>query len=341
MAKHTHQVLISRAMSSMLTPLAYSHVKFPRVAVLVEDTASLFYKALIFSERAMSGLLHQAFLLIWYSKNRVHCAANMSLAGSSTQTLSFPDYSDSNTPQDKCRQPLESAKKRVMWRKVLSGICTISLLSFLLATAALSIAIGLLFTNRLTALDAMSGPQKFDLGNCGSSWQEAEAKGERIKMDRVPHWQILITWRLGCVFDVMATDWVRAECKHKELSDVLFAQGNWTFYRDAEATQIIPHEELLKGRISPYYTKGAYHFSHCAYVWHKHVRSMGKESMLLDSKSRNWEHSLHCLYMLAKADTSYISNKTSSKTVLGQTKTGDSVSCVAALNIDNALIYDA
>ncbi|KAF2206596.1 hypothetical protein CERZMDRAFT_9089, partial [Cercospora zeae-maydis SCOH1-5] len=98
----------------------------------------------------------------------------------------------------------------------------------------------------------------------------------------------------GCVFDIMATDWVRAECKHKELSDVLFAEGNWTFYRDPEATQVIPHEELLTGRVSPYYTEGAYHFSHCSYLWHKQVRAMGKKQMLLDSKSRNWDHSLHC-----------------------------------------------
>ncbi|KXT16732.1 hypothetical protein AC579_5239 [Pseudocercospora musae] len=241
----------------------------------------------------------------------------MSLTGASARNFAFTDYSDSkcsssldesSAPQIKCRQSLDPVKKPPLWRKILSTMCTISLLSFLLATAALSVAVGS-FTNGFKALAIVSGLQKVDLGSCGSSWQEAEAA--------------------GCVFDVMATDWVRAECKHKELSDLLFAQGNWTFFRDAEATQVISHEELLKGRISPYYTEGAYHFSHCAYVWHKHVRSMGKASMLLDSKSRNWEHSLHCLYMLAKADTSYISNKTSSKTVLGQTKTGDSVSCVA------------
>ncbi|PVH94003.1 hypothetical protein DM02DRAFT_540382, partial [Periconia macrospinosa] len=151
----------------------------------------------------------------------------------------------------------------------------------------------------------------------------------------------------GCVFDVMAGAWVRAECKEKALSDKYFADGNWTFYRDPEGSQLLRHEELLSGRVPIYYTEvrtvsavtsltkltfadqGSYDFKSCAYIWHKHVRQMGKPMMLLDSGSRSWGNSFRCMQLLATADTSYINEKTSSKTVVGQTKTGDSVACIA------------
>ncbi|KAF2206595.1 hypothetical protein CERZMDRAFT_10023, partial [Cercospora zeae-maydis SCOH1-5] len=115
---------------------------------------------------------------------------------------------------------------------------------------------------------------------CGRNWQEAEAN--------------------GCVYDVMMTAWMKPECYDKELSDSFFYRdsGNWTFYHDPEGTKVMPHEELFQGRYTEYWVQGTYHFSHCSYIWAKQLRQMGKRPMVLDSKSRNWYHTLHCANML-------------------------------------------
>ncbi|KAH8691050.1 hypothetical protein GQ44DRAFT_720124 [Phaeosphaeriaceae sp. PMI808] len=196
-----------------------------------------------------------------------------------------------------------NSAKRSSWRRVMGGMCSCSFFALTISTIAIIISTTVLFRGSISRV------RMLNLGDCGSTWQEAERK--------------------GCVFDVMAGAWVRAECKEKALSDEYFADGNWTFYRDPEGSQLLPHEELLSGRVPIYYTEGSYDFKSCAYIWHKHVRQMGKPMMLLDSGSRSWDNSFRCMQLLATADTSYINDKTSSKTVVGQTKTGDSVVCIA------------
>lgn len=51
---------------------------------------------------------------------------------------------------------------------------------------------------------------------------------------------------------------------------------------------------------------------------------MGKSPMVLDSKARNWRHTIHCANMLAEANLTYIGGRTSSHAKLGT----DSVDCI-------------
>ncbi|PVH94002.1 hypothetical protein DM02DRAFT_509826, partial [Periconia macrospinosa] len=141
---------------------------------------------------------------------------------------------------------------------------------------------------------------------CGSSSEEARAK--------------------GCVYDVMMTAWMKPECYDKELSDYFFYRdsGNWTFYLDPEGTIVLPHEALFRGEYTEYWVKGTYHFSHCSYIWAKQMQQMGKRPLTLDSKARNWRHTIHCANMLAKANTTYIGGRASSHALLGTS----SIDCI-------------
>jgi hypothetical protein len=71
---------------------------------------------------------------------------------------------------------------------------------------------------------------------------------------------------MGCVYDIMMTNWVRPECYERELSEAYFNYANWTFYRDSEGTQVIPQEEIREGRYVDYYV----HVSPGGSFWQSH-----------------------------------------------------------------------
>ncbi|CAK1356551.1 hypothetical protein CB0940_12145 [Cercospora beticola] len=188
------------------------------------------------------------------------------------------------------------------WTKVVTGNALAILLSLCALILALVASFGIY--ERHAKFEVPS--ERINLGTCGRNWQEAEAN--------------------GCVYDVMMTAWLKPQCYDKELSDSFFYRdsANWTFYRDPEGKDVMPHEELFQGRYEEYWVQGTYHFSHCSYIWAKQLRQMGKKPMTLDSKFRNWYHTLHCANMLAEANVTYIGGRASSHAKLGT----NSIDCI-------------
>ncbi|KXT16705.1 hypothetical protein AC579_5266 [Pseudocercospora musae] len=180
-----------------------------------------------------------------------------------------------------------------------------NVLNILVSLTALTLTMSAIFTRHHENHQVVAS-ERISLGTCGSTWQEAEAN--------------------GCVYDVMMTAWMKPQCYDKELSDAYFHRdsGNWTFYHDPAGKDVMPHDELLRGRYTEYWVQGTYHFSHCSYIWAKQLKQMGKKPMILDSKSRNWYHTLHCANMLAEANTTYLDGRASSHAKLGTS----SIDCV-------------
>ncbi|EME84579.1 uncharacterized protein MYCFIDRAFT_173540 [Pseudocercospora fijiensis CIRAD86] len=182
-----------------------------------------------------------------------------------------------------------------------------NVLSIIVSLTALALTVSAIFTRHHEKLQAVAS-ERISLGTCGRNWQEAEAN--------------------GCVYDVMMTAWMKPQCYDKELSDAFFYRdsGNWTFYHDSAGKDVMPHDELFRGRYTEYWVQvgGTYHFSHCSYIWAKQLKQMGKKPMVLDSKSRNWYHTLHCANMLAAANTTYLDGRASSHAKLGTS----SIDCI-------------
>ncbi|PQE15551.1 Major facilitator superfamily transporter protein [Rutstroemia sp. NJR-2017a WRK4] len=117
-----------------------------------------------------------------------------------------------------------------------------------------------------------------NMGYCGLTVQEAQDN--------------------GCVFDLMMSGWVHPLCYDQDLSDEFLRVGNFTFYKERGAINILPEAEARLGNYDFLYTNGTYHYQHCAYIFAKNVRANKKPPLVLDNKSRSKEHVEHCWNLL-------------------------------------------
>ncbi|OAP60338.1 hypothetical protein AYL99_05340 [Fonsecaea erecta] len=109
--------------------------------------------------------------------------------------------------------------------------------------------------------------------DCGYSPEEARAK--------------------GCVYDVMMQDWVPEPCYDAVLTERYLAQGNWTWYADAEGKVVLTDEEMRKGEHGAAWMSSSYHQAHCIFSWDKTVRAL-RNNRPISQELLSYDHVLHC-----------------------------------------------
>ncbi|KAH0837273.1 hypothetical protein AYO21_09980 [Fonsecaea monophora] len=97
----------------------------------------------------------------------------------------------------------------------------------------------------------------------------------------------------GCVYDVMMQDWVPEPCYDPILTERYLAQGNWTWYADAEGKVILTDEEMRKGEHGSAWMSSSYHQAHCIFSWDKTVRAL-RNNRPISQELLSYDHVLHC-----------------------------------------------
>ncbi|KAK4500957.1 hypothetical protein PRZ48_006763 [Zasmidium cellare] len=116
---------------------------------------------------------------------------------------------------------------------------------------------------------------------CGSSWQEAAAK--------------------GCQYDVMMNEWLPPSCFDAELTAEFKNITQWPFWTDESATQQLSEEELSR-RTELTWTTVEYHYTHCVFTWIKLQRAI-EQQRDIESSIAKMAHTQHCkALMLGKME---------------------------------------
>ena len=133
--------------------------------------------------------------------------------------------------------------------------------------------------------------------HCGNSTAEAKA--------------------FGCEFDVLSYSWTPKQCLDTETRDEfrewLHSQDRlfrpWPFFADKDATEWIPNEEALSGRVYPQFSWAPTeeHVGHCMFMMRRLYRVLeGEGNIRLNSRQRTYDHVQHCsnlvLHMIGKPE---------------------------------------
>jgi hypothetical protein len=115
------------------------------------------------------------------------------------------------------------------------------------------------------------------VASCGDSPEEAKAN--------------------GCVWDLMSFGWTHPACYNKAESEKWLAEyGPWKWYKDLNATQPVPDEEL------PYtwlvYAEQGYHVQHCLYIL-KLLHLAAMSGHLVTDEAIPLAHTGHCTKMMS------------------------------------------
>ncbi|KAH9207804.1 hypothetical protein DL95DRAFT_415318 [Leptodontidium sp. 2 PMI_412] len=167
-----------------------------------------------------------------------------------------------------------------------------------LALLVLLFGIGSIITTVVSAKASSSSSttekgQAVNMGSCGLTVQEARTH--------------------GCVFDLMMSGWLHPACYDAELSDAFLRAGNFTFYAEREAMNLVSEAEARRGEYEFLYTNGTYHYQHCAYIFAKQVRAHKRAPLVLDNKSRSREHVEHCWTLLGRPNVTRLGMETGTK----------------------------
>ena len=106
----------------------------------------------------------------------------------------------------------------------------------------------------------------------------------------------------NCHFEPMLTSWVPHECYHSEPSSAYSPLDNATWYLDKELTLEVEGETLERAKSGVYdtlYSHGSYHAEHCLYLWRKLATALDKHLHLVDEKTADIHHSVHCAESMA------------------------------------------
>ncbi|KAI0025856.1 hypothetical protein F4780DRAFT_233096 [Xylariomycetidae sp. FL0641] len=213
------------------------------------------------------------------------------------QALLNPDDDDDDDDDEERQQPLSPAKAKL---SKLAPAATVMLGALL---ALLAFTCGVLVV--LTA--ALAG---WWLGNHGQS------TGCSLRVAEQSPWAAVAASvdycggapgharAVGCRFDVMTYAWQAPGCYDGELVDEFLAQpeedagaGGWHWYADVNRTVEVPRDEVLLGQHAALFVTSAYHRAHCAFMWKKLHRAIGRRR-LVDSYIGNYAHTAHCADML-------------------------------------------
>ena len=109
--------------------------------------------------------------------------------------------------------------------------------------------------------------------HCGGNFEEARA--------------------LGCVYDVMMQLWMPPACYDSVLTERFLADGNWTWWADPDANEIMSDEQMRKGEHTVAFMLQDYHKHHCVFAMEKLVRALRNQWPLLPELV-SYDHLVHC-----------------------------------------------
>ncbi|KAF2104193.1 hypothetical protein NA57DRAFT_70410 [Rhizodiscina lignyota] len=156
-------------------------------------------------------------------------------------------------------------KSRKSWNHRRIRIAAIALLAIISVPLLLSPSL----RHRSTATPIL-------FGDCGSSLEEARAK--------------------GCEFDVISFTWLPPECHDPELVDDFLSLSDREWYQDPRGLDPAPREKVMNGEYQRLFVTREYHVYHCRYQWRKMHRGIQKR--VIDSYIGSYNHTVHCEMML-------------------------------------------
>ncbi|KAF2112270.1 hypothetical protein BDV96DRAFT_158061 [Lophiotrema nucula] len=154
-------------------------------------------------------------------------------------------------------------------RQIIAGLAALGL-----ATAAFA-AYGISSALRIA-------PDHAEYGDCGSTIDEAKAK--------------------GCIFDNLSYVWVQPACHHPELLQSFRDRSNITYYTSHDLTleTRIPQEDIYAGNWPWAWSTKEQHPVHCAFLLSKMHEALSNH-LPLDDKVMQWEHTIHCSEVLLQS----------------------------------------
>lgn len=111
--------------------------------------------------------------------------------------------------------------------------------------------------------------------DCGNSSTEARAK--------------------GCLFDVLLTTWIHADCYDAELHESYLEAHTFPWWRKPTMEEPITLDEVRRGDYYEIYTNLDYHFVHCGYAWEMILRAF-RRGKAIEGELWAMAHTLHCVH---------------------------------------------
>ncbi|MCJ1278464.1 hypothetical protein MMC21_006281 [Puttea exsequens] len=111
--------------------------------------------------------------------------------------------------------------------------------------------------------------------DCGNSSTEARAK--------------------GCLFDVLLTTWIHADCYDSQLHESYLAKHDFPWWRKPEMEDPITLDEVRRGDYNEIYTNLDYHFVHCGYAWEMILRAF-RRGKAIEGELWAMAHTTHCVH---------------------------------------------
>ena len=152
----------------------------------------------------------------------------------------------------------------------------------------LALILAVLSTAATTSLIIRS--RRMMLKNHRAAWSECGSTVEEAR-------------KRGCHFEPMLTSWVPHACYIGELWDEYDPLGDRKWYLDEDLTRELEGKELEDAKSGVYttlYTNGSFHDEHCLYAWRKLATVVDRRLPLIDEKSAQAHHSIHCAQSIAE-----------------------------------------
>ncbi|KAG6004544.1 hypothetical protein E4U43_000716 [Claviceps pusilla] len=152
------------------------------------------------------------------------------------------------------------------------------------ATAVITVlflTLGIVSYKTLSAFETFSSHSRKgrELGDCGTTVQEARAK--------------------GCVFDYLSYVWVQPPCYYPHLLAEYNNRTGVKWYTDPSLNDEfqIPDEEIRRGEHPEVWAPRKFHAMHCAFTVSKIHYALANHEPL-DSRANSFEHTKHCQLVL-------------------------------------------
>ena len=165
----------------------------------------------------------------------------------------------------------------------LSNRCCVALLALLIILLTTTTSLLILYLRQHTSTQrppfrpaTQTSPS---VSTCGNSSAEAIAR--------------------GCRMEAMFYGWIPPECYYEEVSSHYdpFTSLKWYSAPHAEDENLVDPADLWAGTNRRVWAT-TYHKQHCLFLWRKLALAVDQRRSLIDSKTANFEHSVHCVQIL-------------------------------------------
>ncbi|KAG8525212.1 uncharacterized protein KY384_008856 [Bacidia gigantensis] len=171
-------------------------------------------------------------------------------------------------------------RRKRKWPRFSTILSAFTLISTLLAIGLLTLLLSrqnhLHHHGKVSLNDTLTFTQWKD---CGTNSTQARAK--------------------GCVFDVLLTTWIHADCFDAELHERYLESHTFPFYRLGSMEEPITLDEVRQGDYIEIYTNLYYHFVHCGYAWEMILRAY-RRGKAIEGELWAMSHTKHCVYHLVE-----------------------------------------